>query len=72
MYGMMGSMGMGNPAGRVTYDKLSPGGGSMDVMGSLKAHSDSATQYTKKPAGMMGGLFSMNGLFGGQNYSGGY
>jgi hypothetical protein len=33
-----------------TFDKLSPGGG-MDVMGSIKAHSNVATQYVADPTG---------------------
>jgi hypothetical protein len=45
-------------AAPATFDKLAPGGG-MDVMGSLKAHSNFATQFQRNPTGGMmqhGGL----------------
>lgn len=41
----MAQSGVSNP----TFDKLSAGGGGMDVMGSLKAHSDFGTQFVKSP-----------------------
>lgn len=43
-----GSSAVGSP----TFDKMAPGGG-MDVMGSLKAHSNFGTQFASRPALMM-------------------
>lgn len=51
------SMTSGSGPGRASMDRLN-GNGSMNVLGSLKAHSNFATQYQRDPTGgMRGGLF---------------
>ncbi|MBX3198236.1 MAG: hypothetical protein KF894_08835 [Labilithrix sp.] len=56
--GLGGPSPMSGPAPS-SFDKLNPDG-SMDVEGSLKAHSDFATQFQADPTGGMGG----GGMFG--------
>jgi len=59
-WGGGGTNPMSGPA-EASFDKLTPDGG-MDVMGSLKAHSDFGTKYASDPTGgMAGGVMGTSG-----------
>jgi hypothetical protein len=53
-----------------SFDQVN-GDGGMDVLGSLKKHSNFATQFQSNPTGGMGGGFGpFGGGTGGMNYGG--
>ena len=61
---MPGAGGSSGPSASPTYDRLKPDA-SMDVLGSLQAHSNAATQYQNDATGGMGNgsMFDFQQMF---------